>query len=509
MVLLVLTGKRRVGKDTFADLLVNNYGFTKVSFSEPLKEITNMLYGFDINDENKDTVNENLNKTYREILIETADKLKEIDETILLKNFQRKYQKIIDNYNVVISDMRFQCEYDYVKTLNPVIIKIQKVNPHLKQIKTENLIDSFDHDYVIENSEGVGEYLTKINRLLTTQLKLEQKNRPDTQNNKYVFFPFKKDEEVFGNYFVDQHQLHWTFGELDFSKDRNDYNKLPPTLLNIFDTILAYFAFTDGIIAENCVDNFSRLANSSEQKAAYAAQTYFEYIHGMTYSFAIETYIQDEKKKETIFNSYTTSDFVKEKTQWTEKYMDLDIPEPERLVSYACTEGIFFISAFAFIFYLKSKSLFPEFASANEMISRDEAIHCNISIDRYKHLYGNFEPARLSEKIVHDIISSAVILEHNFVDKILPEKFEDLDPEEIKSYVCNLGDRISQKLGYSTIYNTKSHKSVPEWLSTISLEPKHNFYESNAINYSQGSKKQMNIKQVLEDNDKDIEDIDY
>lgn len=509
MVLLVLTGRRRVGKDTLANFLVDRYGFTKLSFAEPLKEVVETLYDIRVNDDNKDTDMEKFKKTYRELLIETADKLKEINETIFLEKFKNKNQRIIDNYNIVISDLRFQYEYDYVKSLNATIIKITNPNTGLVNIEEEDLIDKFNYEYSITNVEGIENYLIKAKTLFSTEMNLKELKNIKVTNNKYVFFPFKKGEEKFGNYFIDQHQLHWTFGELDFSKDRNDYNKLPQPLREIFDTILAYFAFTDGIIAENCVDNFSRFATTSEQKAAYAAQTYFEYIHGMTYSFAIETYIQDEEKRQFIFDSYLTSDFVREKTVWTEKYMDLNIPEAERLVSYACTEGIFFISAFAFIFYLKSKSLFPEFASANEMISRDEAIHCNISIDRYKHLYGSSGPKSLPENLVHEIISSAVKLECDFVDKILPERFEDLDPKEIKSYVQNLGDRIAQKLGYKSIYNTKSHTSVPEWLSTISLEPKHNFYESNAINYSQGSKKQMDIKQVLEDNDKDIEDIDY
>jgi ribonucleotide reductase beta subunit family protein with ferritin-like domain len=310
-------------------------------------------------------------------------------------------------------------------------------------------------------------------------------------SKRYVAFPPDQDQIEYWDLYLDQLNLHWSFGEFDFEKDKEDYNKLSPELMKIFDTILAYFAFTDGIVTENCVDIFMKTSRSIECKIAYIQQAEIEVIHMITYGMAIKNYIQDEKKRYRILNSHDDDENVQAKTEWTKKYMDTSIPENERLVAFACAEGIFFISAFAFIFYLKSKNLMPIFGSVNQSISKDEQKHAELSILRYNK---DYKDDRLSQEKVHEIIRSAVELEHDFIDRILPHRIDDLFPEEIKGYVEVLADNISYFLGYKKIYN-RSMKIIPSWLSIISLEPKHNFYEVLPQNYRQFSKSDMKEKQ--------------
>jgi ribonucleoside-diphosphate reductase beta chain len=309
---------------------------------------------------------------------------------------------------------------------------------------------------------------------------------------KYTLLPVSKSDQAFYDLFIEMHRIHWSFEELDFAKDRHDYETMNPDLAKIFEAILAFFAATDSIVAENVLVNFMTKAETLCVSMAYAAQIYFEQIHVVTYARAIDVYITDEHKKYELTSSFQHDPKIMKRDLWIKKHMDtiaeneesVKTVEAERLVAYLCTEGIFFVSAFIFIFFLRSKGLMPMFARANELIARDENLHVKLGIVRYNAFYRNI----LTNEKVKEIIEEAVELELEFAKSLLEDKdhIDTLYLTDIVGHIYNLGNNIALSLGLREIWKVDKSK-LPPWLNFQILPNKQNFYEGPVTNYAIGA----------------------
>lgn len=136
--LIGITGAKRSGKDTVANYIVKKYGFHKRSLSEPLKEACKALFGFSenqLNGSSKETPDERwFGITPREtmqfvgtdLLRKQMGKLRtEIGEDVFLHNFRNWYESPDNNRDlVVVPDVRFQNEADYIHSQGGFVIKI-------------------------------------------------------------------------------------------------------------------------------------------------------------------------------------------------------------------------------------------------------------------------------------------------------------------------------------------------------------------------------------------------
>jgi ribonucleoside-diphosphate reductase subunit M2 len=241
--------------------------------------------------------------------------------------------------------------------------------------------------------------------------------------------------------------------------------------------ILAFFAASDGIVLENLAMRFMNDVQLSEARAFYGFQIMMENVHSETYSLLIETYIKDKEEKHKLFNAITNYPCIKKKSDWAQKWIhDNRSSFATRLVAFACVEGIFFSGAFCSIYWLKKRGLMPGLTFSNELISRDEALHCEFAILLYSKLQKKIDKAR-----IHEIIKEAVDIETEFICDALPCKLIGMNAELMTQYIKFVADRLAVQLGYKKIYNVSN---CFDWMELISLESKTSFFEKRNDAYA-------------------------
>jgi ribonucleotide reductase beta subunit family protein with ferritin-like domain len=310
-------------------------------------------------------------------------------------------------------------------------------------------------------------------------------------DNRFVMFPIKH-EDIWEMY-KKQVDCFWRPEEIDLTKDYNDWNSLNNDERFFISMILAFFAASDGIVLENLASRFMTEIQVSEARAFYGFQIAMENIHSHTYSILIESYIKDNQQKDKLFNAITHFPCIKKKSDWAQKWIhDNRSSFATRLVAFACVEGIFFSGAFCSIYWLKKRGLMPGLTFSNELISRDEALHCEFAILLYNKLQKKIDKAR-----IHEIIREAVEIETEFICEALPCKLIGMNADLMTQYIKFVADRLAVQLGYKKIYNVEN--CFP-WMELISLDAKCNFFEKRVSEYALATKdKTEDIFELTED----------
>jgi len=300
-------------------------------------------------------------------------------------------------------------------------------------------------------------------------------------DNRFVMFPIKY-EDIWSMY-QKQIDCFWRPEEIDLSKDLTHWNALNSDEQFFISMILAFFAASDGIVLENLAQRFMSDVQVSEARAFYGFQIAMENIHSHTYSNLIETYIKDKAEKHRLFNAISNYPCIKKKSDWAQKWIhDNRSSFATRLVAFACVEGIFFSGAFCSIFWLKKRGLMPGLTFSNELISRDEALHCEFAVLLYSKLLKKMDKSR-----IHEIIKEAVEIETEFICEALPCKLIGMNSDLMTQYIKFVADRLCVQLGYKKIYNVANPF---DWMELISLEGKTNFFERKVGEYALADKSQ-------------------
>jgi ribonucleoside-diphosphate reductase beta chain len=266
----------------------------------------------------------------------------------------------------------------------------------------------------------------------------------------------------------------WTAEEIDLSDDLKDWAKLNDGERHFISHILAFFAASDGIVNENLAVNFMREVQLPEARCYYGFQIMMENIHSETYALLIDTYINDPKEKDRLFHAIETVPAVKKKAEWALRWIE-NGTFAQRLVAFAAVEGIFFSGSFCSIFWMKKRGLLPGLTFSNELISRDEGLHCEFACLLYSMLSN-----QLSEEEVHTIISEAVSIEKEFVSEALPVDLIGMNAKLMQQYIEFVADRWIAELGYKKIYHTTNPF---DFMEMISLQGKTNFFEKRVGDY--------------------------
>ncbi len=266
----------------------------------------------------------------------------------------------------------------------------------------------------------------------------------------------------------------WTAEEIDLSGDMKDWASLNDGERHFISHVLAFFAASDGIVNENLAVNFMSETQLPEARCFYGFQIMMENIHAETYALLIDSYIKDPKEKNRLFHAIETVPAVKKKAEWALRWIQ-NGTFAERLVAFAAVEGIFFSGSFCSIFWLKKRGLMPGLTFSNELISRDEGMHCEFAC----LLYGMLSN-RLSQESVKAIISDAVEIEKEFISDALPVKLIGMNADLMKQYIEFVADRWMNELGYPKIYN---NSNPFDFMEMISLQGKTNFFEKRVGDY--------------------------
>ncbi|MDG2369277.1 MAG: ribonucleotide-diphosphate reductase subunit beta [Flavobacteriales bacterium] len=292
--------------------------------------------------------------------------------------------------------------------------------------------------------------------------------------NRFVLFPIQHSD--IWEMYKKQEASIWTAEELDLSNDLHDWaNKLNEDERYFIKHILAFFAASDGIVNENLAENFLSEVQYTEAKFFYGFQVMMENIHSETYSLLIDTYIKDSKEKDYLFNAIETFDPVKKKAEWAMRWID-NGSYAERLISFAAVEGIFFSGSFCSIFWLKKRGLMPGLTFSNELISRDEGLHCDFAC----MLYNNHLVNKLPKEEVAKIIRDAVEIEKEFVVESLPVRLIGMNSDLMCQYIEFVADRLLSELGNEKIYNASNPF---DFMDMINLQGKTNFFEKRVGEY--------------------------
>ena len=303
-------------------------------------------------------------------------------------------------------------------------------------------------------------------------------NLSSNTTNNYTFLPIYNHK--YYEYYKKQLATFWTVEEIDLSKDRDDFNnKLSDTERNFIKNILAFFAASDGIVAENLDLNFIEEITYKEVRTCLRFQSMMEDIHSEMYSRLIDTLIHDNTEKYRIFNAITTIPCIKLKAEWAKKWTNAESSSlAMRLVAFACVEGIHFSGSFCAIYWLKKRNLMAGLTLSNEFIQRDENCHTDTSIALYNDLKTDH---RLTETIVMQIIEEAVDIESIFITESISCSMLGMNTELMKQYIKYVGDRLMIQLGYNKIWKVSNPF---DFMESISVENKSNFFEARVSNYS-------------------------
>ena len=292
--------------------------------------------------------------------------------------------------------------------------------------------------------------------------------------NRFVLFPIEHDD--IWAYYKKSEASFWTAEEIDLAADLVDWSeKLNDDERYFIKHILAFFAASDGIVNENLAENFVAEVQYTEAKFFHGFQIMMENIHSETYSLLIDTYIKDKEEKNHLFNAIETLDCVKKKAVWALEWIE-NGSFAERIVAFAAVEGIFFSGSFCSIFWLKKRGLMPGLSFSNELISRDEGMHCDFACMLYTRHLVNKMPKTTVEKIIRD----AVEIEKEFICDALPVRLIGMNSDLMRQYIEFVADRLLVELGNEKIYNTANPF---DFMEMISLQGKTNFFEKRVAEY--------------------------
>ena len=266
----------------------------------------------------------------------------------------------------------------------------------------------------------------------------------------------------------------WTAEEIDLSADMKDWENINSGERHFISHILAFFAASDGIVNENLAVNFMREVQLPEARCFYGFQIMMENIHSETYALLIDTYIRNPEEKNKLFHAIDTIPAITKKAQWALKWIN-NGNFAQRLVAFAAVEGIFFSGSFCSIFWLKKRGLMPGLTFSNELISRDEGLHCEFAC----LLYGMLQ-TKLSQEEVYDIIKEAVAIEKEFITDALPVDLIGMNAKLMQQYIEFVADRWLSELGYPKVYNASNPF---DFMEMISLQGKTNFFEKRVGDY--------------------------
>jgi ribonucleoside-diphosphate reductase beta chain len=302
--------------------------------------------------------------------------------------------------------------------------------------------------------------------------------------NRFVIFPIKHHD--IWEWYKKMEASFWTAEEIDLSQDLNDWNnKLSNDERYFVKHILAFFAASDGIVNENLAENFVNEVQYAEAKFFYGFQIMMENIHSETYSLLIDTYVKDEAEKDELFNALEVFPAIKKKADWALKWIESD-SFAERLIAFAAVEGIFFSGAFCSIYWLKKRGLMPGLTFSNELISRDEGVHCDFAV----HLHNHHLINKVPKDRIRSIIVDALNIEREFITESLPVSLIGMNSVLMTQYLEFVADRLLVELGCDREYNTSNPF---DFMDMISLQGKTNFFEKKVAEYQKAGVMNTNV----------------
>lgn len=410
---------------------------------------------------------ENIVKENNEFLKKNLSPKKIDEERIRMEELRKAVQKIKYPDEITPS-------YNCVKLSPKKKLSTPETSPSKKSRVSPKKND--ENDARIENLKKAVRKLRLKDDNETSVESFDPQKEPLLKENPRRFVMFPIEYEDIWNMYKKAEASFWTVEEVDLSKDMSDWIKLNANERHFISHVLAFFAASDGIVNENLVERFSQEVQVTEARCFYGFQVAIENVHSEMYSLLIDTYIRSPDEKDYLFNAIENLPCVKKKADWALNWIGNDTATfPERVVAFAAVEGIFFSGSFASIFWLKKRGLMPGLTFSNELISRDEGLHCDFACLMFKHII-----QKPSVERVTTIIKDAVEIEKEFLTDALPVALLGMNCTLMCRYIEYVADRLLLELDCEKIYNADNPF---DFMENISLEGKTNFFEKKVGEY--------------------------
>jgi ribonucleoside-diphosphate reductase beta chain len=300
---------------------------------------------------------------------------------------------------------------------------------------------------------------------------------PLLKENPYRFSLFPIEHQPLWDMYKTHQQAYWKAEEIDFSRDRDDFERLDGDAQHFIKNVLGFFATADGIVSENLVENFMNEVQYPEAKAFYGFQTMMEFIHAHTYALQLQTLIEDPTECESLFKSIDHIPCIQAKAQWALKWLSRECSFAERLIAFAIVEGVFFSSSFCAIYWIQELGLMPGLTLSNQFIARDEGLHTQFAV----LLYNNYIQNKIPQDRIHQIVSEAVETEARFVEEALRCDLVGMNSTLMIQYVKFVADGLLRLLNQSPLYGVNNPF---DFMERLSIEGKTNFFESRVSEYA-------------------------
>lgn len=325
--------------------------------------------------------------------------------------------------------------------------------------------------------------MSKITTLLGGQLGMSDERIVSpydaSHSMQYSFFPIQYHSLI--QFYQQQKNMFWVPAEIDFSESVDQWESLDENTKRFITFVLFFFAQSDGIVVENLVENFKKeTSHYKEVRFFYAMQEAIETIHNETYSILIDTFIKDAEEKRKGYDAIHHYPSIGAMAQWMFEYMNDQLPLMERVIAFACVEGIFFSSAFCSIYWLKRRNLLKPLSKANELIAKDEALHVQFAGELYRVMTRETHE-EVSQDRCHAIIQDAVKVASDFTRDALHVDLIGMNADEMIQYVQCCADIISAMFGHDAVYHAKNPFS---WMTRITLQNQTNFFEQRNLVYT-------------------------
>lgn len=303
-----------------------------------------------------------------------------------------------------------------------------------------------------------------------------------TKIRRLSLFPLKHGQEKYFELYQKQESTLWSVGEVSLEQDIKDWKDLDSNLKMIVKRVMAFFTVSDALILDNITDIQSILEpDELEKKAFYVSQSAIELVHMHMYSIFIETYITDTGEKDRLFNAVKNFSAIESKADWLRKYSNKNVSKAKLVAANAFGEGLFFSTSFSFALFFKIIGKLHGFCFANEMIMRDENLHCEQAYTYYEDIRN--EGQAESESVIHEMAKEALDIQYKFVDFVLQDvQYPELDGQRIKDYATYICDLVLVSLGYTPLSNIVDNP-LP-WMVLTSFKGKTNFFERRVSEYS-------------------------
>lgn len=290
---------------------------------------------------------------------------------------------------------------------------------------------------------------------------------------------------------------NWTVEEVDFTADLPHLKyKLTPAETHMIQRLVAFFATGDTIVANNLVLNLYKHVNSPEARLYYSRQLFEESIHVDFYMKLVEAYIPTEEERIAAFRAVETIPSVKKKAEFAFKWIDdaaamdqIRTNEDKKkflllLITFACAiEGIFFMGAFAYVYYLRNKGLLPALGEGTNWVFRDETMHMIFAFD-IVDIVRNEQPELFTVELeanVREMMDDAIDCEMGFAADALQLGVLGFTEPDMLTFLRFSADQRLQRLGYAKGYNVQNPF---DFMSLQELQPLTNFFEKRVAEYS-------------------------